>query len=272
VSEFEFLRNITIGQRLPVESTWQRLDPRTRLLALSFLVIAVTFSTHPVGLLLGVALALAGLAFARIPLRFALRGLIPPLPFLLILALLQVFINPLPKTLVLLQIGTVSIALSDLWAGAALLLRFIALILILSLGTFTLSTSEMTRALSRLLHPLTRIGLPVQDFVMMVQVTLRFLPLLAQTAERIAKAQAARGAEWGVRRGSLLARARQILPLIVPLFLMSLHRAENMALAMDARAYGAQAVRTSMFSLHFRRRDMLALLTAAALAAAVLLL
>ena len=90
---------------------------------------------------------------------------------------------------------------------------------------------------------------------MMVQVTLRFLPLLAQTTERIAKAQASPGANWDSRRGHLLARLRQVIPIIIPLFLASLRRAEAMALAMDAPAYGSSPERTSLVELHFRFRN-----------------
>jgi energy-coupling factor transport system permease protein len=208
----------------------------------------------------------------RIPLRYALRGVMTPLPFLAILAVLQVFFNPhLPGSPVVIAVGQVVVTLADLAIGARLLARFFALILGLGLASFTLSTSEMTSGLNSLLAPLARLKLPVQDFVMMVQVTLRFLPLLAQTAERIAKAQASRGADWDAR-GNLLARVRQILPMIVPLFLISLHRAENMALAMDARAYGSAAVRTSLTQFQFTWKDGLALALAGAAALAVLVL
>jgi energy-coupling factor transport system permease protein len=86
---------------------------------------------------------------------------------------------------------------------------------------------------------------------------MRFLPLLAQSAERIAKAQASRGSEWGTRKGNLFSQVKQIIPLIVPLFLISLRRAETMALAMDARAYGLKNQRTSLYELHFDWKDAL---------------
>ena len=89
--------------------------------------------------------------------------------------------------------------------------------------------------------PSTGIGIPTRDLIMVIQVTVRFLPLLAQTAERIAKAQAARGAEWGTGQGNLIQRARAVIPLLVPLFVTSLHKAENMALAMDAACLWKQS-------------------------------
>ena len=205
MENFEFLRSMNIGQYLPLDSPIHRLDPRARLVAGAMLLGAVTFASRPVGLALGLAVFLAALGLARVPIRFALRGLLPPLPFLLVLALLQVFINPYPETTpIYFHIGSLAISGVDLWAGLALLMRFAGLILGLSLVSFCLSTSEMIYGLSALLRPLARAGLPVHDLVMMVQVTLRFLPLLAQSMERIAKAQASRGADWGTGRGGLL--------------------------------------------------------------------
>lgn len=270
MSDFEFMRNITIGQTLPVESTFRRFDPRTRLVIVLALLTVITFALRPVGLLGGLALVFGLLYLGRIPFGYALSGLIPPLPFLFFIAVLQMFINPLPDTQILAQFWRITISTADLWAGAAVLLRFAGLILLFSVATLTMTTSEMTHGLSGLLVPLRLIGLPVGDLVMMTQVTLRFLPFLAQAAERIAKAQAARGAAWGVKRGNLIQRARQVLPLVVPLFLMSLRRAENMALAMDSRAYNARAVRSSLHESRFGWGDAIA--AAMVLAAAVFLL
>jgi energy-coupling factor transport system permease protein len=260
MESFEFIREISIGQYMPTGSVVHRLDPRARLLGGTILLLAMIFASHPPGLILGLPVFLLGLALARIPLRFALRGLLPPLPFIFILAILQVFINPYPDTLpIYTHIGSLAISGVDLWAGAALILRFTGLILGLSLVSFSLSTSEMIYGLGALLRPLTRLGMPVYDLVMMIQITLRFLPLLAQSMERIAKAQASRGADWGQGRGGLLKRIRRVIPLIVPMFLVSLRRAEQMALAMDARAYGIDTNRTAMVEMRFGWRDGLAL-------------
>jgi energy-coupling factor transport system permease protein len=256
MSQFEFLRSINIGQYLPLASPVHRLDPRARLLAYLFLVLGLVFTHAPLGLLLGALVTLGGLRLGRVPLGFALRGLLVPLPFLAFIALIQIFFNGQADSgPVFFTVGSLVVGLSDLWLGLMLMARFCALILALSLASFTLSTGELTLGLGYLLRPLARIGLPAHDFVMMLQVSLRFLPLLAQSAERIAKAQAARGANWEARGGSLLGRARRILPIIVPLFLVSLRRAEAMALAMDARGYGSVEQRTSRIVLHATLRD-----------------
>lgn len=267
MSEFEYLRYVQVGLYLPTGSWIHRLDPRARMLGVLALLAGITLATHLEGLLLGLGIILVLLVSARIPLRYALRSLIPPLPFLLILVVLQFFFPPYGASgEVLFQVGFVRITLGGITAGLALLVRFAGLILGISLASYTLSTSELIRGLETLLAPLTRIGLPIQDFVMMVQVMLRFLPFLAQAAERIAKAQASRGANWGTRSGSPLNRVRQAFPLLVPLFLNGLRRAEALALAMESRGYSNRAHHTSMLELHFRFRDALAILGALALA------
>ncbi|MDR3572502.1 MAG: energy-coupling factor transporter transmembrane component T [Anaerolineaceae bacterium] len=271
MNEFEFLRYMTIGQYIPTGSILHRLDARVRLLAAFIILGAVTFAVHPLGLGLGLLIILLGFWIARIPISYGLRGMLAPLPFLVFLAILQVFFNPhAGVSPLLLSWGIIHITVSDLWAGAMLMMRFMALILGLTLVSAVLSATEIINGLEGLLSPLNRIGIPVQDFVLMVQVTLHFIPFLAQAAERIAKAQASRGADWGAHSGGLFQRVRQVLPLIVPLFLTSLRRAENLALAMEARGYGSQTRRTSLTVLHLRISDAVALFASAVIAGIVL--
>jgi len=239
-----------------LDSFLHHLDARARILIFSFTILLITFEPKLTGLLACLILVVIGLVLGHIPLRYAIRGLLPPLPFLIILAVLQIFIaGKITPSPILFQYGVIAITVSGIWAGVSLIVRFTGLILGLSLATFCLSTSHLVHGLEALLRPLNRIGVPTRDLIMVIQVTVRFLPILAQTAERIAKSQAARGAEWGIGRGNLFQRARQVIPLIVPLFISSLHQAENMALAMDARAYGSNSMPTSMVDLNFRLLD-----------------
>lgn len=270
MNNFEFLRYINIGQYLPTGSILHHLDARSRIVCSILLLAAFTFSVHLYGMLLGIAFILLLLMLGKIPLGFALKGLIAPLPFLAIIAILQVFFNPFQHAgAVLFQLGPVLISTSDLLAGILLIVRFAALILGLGLMSYILSTSELIHGLDSLLSPLRKIGLPTHDLVLMVQVTLRFLPYLAQAAEKIAKAQASRGADWGTRKGGLIARSRQVVPLLVPLFLISLRKAENLALAMESRGYSGEN-RTSMIEMRFKLKDAIAILTV--LAAAVMII
>ena len=262
---------ITIGQYLPIDSVLHRLDARARIFIFLFPLLLITFEPRPTGLVLALILVFVGLLLAHIPLRYALRGLLPPLPFLLILAILQVFLTRSQTPVILLKYGLLILTIRGILAGITLLLRFTGLIMILSLATFCLSTSQLVHGLESLLRPFNRVGIPTRDLIMVIQVTVRFLPLLAQTAERIAKAQAARGAEWGAGQGSLFQRARQVIPLLVPLFITSLHKAENMALAMDARAYGSSPQPSTMVELNFRLVDGLAVAASALICLTILI-
>jgi energy-coupling factor transport system permease protein len=259
-SEFEFLRGLPFGPYLPVDSPLHRLDPRTRILAAVILMAALTISQRPLGLLIGLFAIVAVWRAARVPFEPLLRGWRAALPFLLILAGLQVLLRAGGRSEpALFILGPVVVSAADLLVAAALLLRFASFVAVLGLAAASLSESELTHGLQFLLKPLAVLRLPIYDIVAVVQVTLRYFPLLAQTAERIAKAQASRGADWSPAGWNLVQRARQIVPLIVPLFVTSLRRAENMALAMDARGYGSLPRRTSLFVLRYQLADYAAL-------------
>jgi energy-coupling factor transport system permease protein len=270
MQQFEFMRNVTFGQYLPTGSLIHRLDPRTRLAAMTLVLLSITLAPHAGGLVLSLVLVMLVYWLARIPLKYALKSLLPPLPFLAIILGIQIFFfHPAIQSQPIFMWGIIHIYLQNLQAAGVLFLRFSSLILGISLMTFVLSTNEMVRGLEGLLKPLRRLKVPIHDLVFMVQVTLRFLPLLAQTAERVAKAQAARGANWDGRRLQPIKNARRIIPVIVPIFLISLNRAEHLALAMDARAYDSFSERTSMVEFHPGVAD--AVFAAASITATVLI-
>ncbi len=256
MNEFDFLSRVPIGQYIPTGSIIHRLDPRAKLLLFGVLTIAITFTPSQIGLCIGILIILTMLFISKVHIGFALKGLVAPLPFLALIAVIQMFLYSTAADPVrLLTIGPIYITLSGLLSGVMLLIRFSTLILCLTLATFCISTSELIQGLSRLLAPLNKIHIHTMDFIMVIQITLRFLPFLAQTAERIAKAQASRGADWGVKSKGLFNRIKQVIPMIIPLFVISLRRSENLALAMDARAYGILDRRTSMAILDFRWID-----------------
>lgn len=257
MNEFDFLSKVSFGQYFPTDSVIHRRDPRMKIAGFTLLILAFTFSTSKLGLGLGILALLVGVILSKVRLSFALKGLLAPLPFLLLIAVIQVFFMVGPAgSQVLWSFGKIQITLTGIWAGATLLMRFLGLIMALSLASFCISTSEMIQGLGLLLKPLNRLKLRTIDLVMVLQVMLRFIPFLAQTAERIAKAQASRGANWGAKTRSLWSRIRQVVPLIIPLFVLSLRRSENMALAMDARAYGYLEQRTSLHEFKLRWSDL----------------
>jgi len=268
MSEFDYAGRVAIGQYLPTGSPLHRLDPRIKLGMTLLWMAAIVVAGSISGLTLATAVVAAGFAIARVPIRLALRSIRSALPFLLLLALLQVFVMPQYRTgSVIWRVWRLTVTTGGIYAGIVLLLRFAALILTISLLSFTTAINELLHGTEAVLRPLQRLGLPAHELALALGIAVRSVPLLAQEAERIAKAQASRGGDLR-GGGNVLQRTRRVLPLIVPLFLAALQRAERLALAMEARGYMGGAGRTHLIALRARPADWLAL--AAALAGAAL--
>lgn len=270
---FEYLRLISLGQYLPLDTVVHRREPRVKVLALTGIVLAVVFSLHLRGLLLALLGVFLVLRLARIGWGYPLRSLLLPLPFLLLLMLIQaVWVSYRLSGTWVVQYGWLRISQGGVMAGLMLGTRFVVLLLWLLLGSYCISNTEMVRALRQLLYPLRYIGIPARDVAMAVQIALRFIPYLALILERIAKAQASRGAVWGSGRGGLVARVRQLYPLLIPLFLLTLRKAETLALAMEARGYSNPAAERPRRGRPWTTADGLFLLVAIGLAGGILLL
>lgn len=256
MSQFEYLGRVSFGQYLPVNSIIHRLNPGIKLAGFSIFVLAVSLSKQLGGLLAAIAAIVILLAFSNISLKYALRGLLAPLPFIFLMAVFQLF-------LISYQSGETTIFVwnflmitnSGIQAATAICLRFTGLVLLLTLSSTTLSTLEIVHGIDILLSPLSAIGLQTRSAAMVVQIMLRFIPTLALNAEKIAKSQASRGAVWGDPHGSLLERVKQLLPLILPLFTGSLQQADALANAMLARGYGSQNKRTHMVQYNLSALD-----------------
>jgi len=273
MSNFEYLQKVSIGQYFPLGSWLHKRDPRMKLVGFSFLIIALTLSTQIQGLMIGVGFILLLLAISRIPWRYVLKGLLTPLPFLLILAVIQIFIAPhIIASVPLARIVGFNIFPEGIMAGFRLIVRFCDLVILLTISSATLSTLEMIHGMELLLKPLSNIGFQWGNTAMALQITLRFIPFLALNAEKIAKAQASRGAEWGVKRGSLLKRVVQVFPLIIPLFNNSLRQAETLADAMLARGYAGNTKRTSMIEYRILFEDWIFLLIMTFISMTILLI
>lgn len=276
-SEFELLRTVTLGQYLPMASVLHRTDPRVKLAAGVLLVAAVTATSSLAGLALVMILVIAGFAVARIPIGYALSGIKPMLPVLALLGVFQAIAIPQNDvhTTVYWHWAFITLTARDVIAVALLFGKFAALVWGLSLLSFTTSTTELTHGTEHLLRPLQRIGLPAHEFALTVNVALRFVPLLAQETQRLMKAQASRGADFGGgRRLNFIQRFRKLLPLLVPLILATLQRAEDLILAMEARCYTGGKGRTHLVHFHARAEDyallaLVVVILAAAVAAGV---
>lgn len=271
-SRFEFLGNTAIGQYIPRESFLHRRDPRARLLAYGALFFGVVFSPRFSGLVLGLFCVLLIYLIAKIPLRPAWKAAIRAIPFLLILGLLQILLGSRTDTDVIIwNVFGFAVTQRSAINAAMLLSRFMVLIVLLNGVAMTLSTAQITAAQYYLLKPLEKLGFPLNDLTMVVQITMRYLPLIAQMAEKITKAQAARGGDWEQRGFNPIRQAKRVIPLIVPLMVNSLQRAETMALAMESRGFNAGVKRSSYYELKFTWLDGIFLLCALAGSALMIL-
>lgn len=239
MSEFEFLRSMPFAEFSPRDIYLQRIDPRAFLTGFFFLLAASIFTTTVGGLVLALIVVSVGMVLSQLPVKFYLKGFTVALPFIVIIAIINMIFNTLvDQEPVYLRWGFLVISQGDVALSIKLILRFAASILFISVTSSNLSTSRFIHGLEKILSPLKRIGIPALDFIVSVEIAIRFIPILTLTAERIAKAQASRGASWGTGKGGLMARVRQIVPVLLPLFIQSLHKAEALALAMDSRGFG----------------------------------
>ncbi len=199
---------------------------------------------------------ITAILLARPNFRRLIQNILVPLPFLLFLAVLQLFFNANSAvTPVLFQIGKNIITPEDIMSGVMLLVRFTGMVGAISLAALTLKPSETARAFENMISPLMNLKVPTQDLALMVLVTLRFVPLLQQTSLRIARAQTARGADWGGRGGGIGTSIRRVIPIIIPLFVNALKRSERLAAAMQSRGYSSTLRRTSLTPMRFKAMD-----------------
>lgn len=279
MEDFELLRYVTIGQYLPGDSVVHRLDPRAKISIFLFLTLAVTFSLSYTANAILLLVTLLLVLVARIPLRYIFSGLRPALPFIIILAVLQLLFYGYAyrpyglSTQTLVHWGWINITTGSVQLVVVSLLRFVQLLFLTSLLTNTTPLTRLTNGLEAMLRPFGRVGLPAHELSLVATVALRFVPLLGEQLEIIMKAQASRGASIGARGGlNFVTTARQTAVLIVPLFIDAFRRAEDMILAMQARCYVGGRGRTSYIRLRFTRTDWACFAAAALFSAAMLIL
>ena len=254
----ELSRFVTIGQYVPRESPVHRLDPRTKIAAVTSLMIVIFVVRDFAGYGLLTLFLLGIIALARIPLGFVLRGLRPIVFLLLLTVVLNVFFSGVEGGTVVFRIWRFAATREGIIRALFIAYRLILLVGITSLLTFTTSPVELTDGIERLLRPLRRFGVPAHELAMMMTIALRFIPTLLEETEKIMKAQMARGAVFD--RGGALRRARALVPVLVPLFVSAFRRADELALAMEARCYRGGDRRTRMKELRFAPRDAAALI------------
>ena len=260
------MKNITMGQYYPVDSWVHRLDPRTKILLTVAMIVAVFMVKTMVGygLILGFMYLVSKLS--KVPFKMLMKG-IKPLKFILILTfILNLFFNT--GTTMLVQWGFIKISYEGLSTAIHYSLRLVFLVLGTSLMTLTTSPIALSDGIEMLLSPLKVIKFPAHELAMMMSIALRFIPTLMEEADKIMKAQMARGADF--ESGNLLARAKAMVPLLVPLFVSAFRRAGDLAMAMESRCYHGGENRTRLRVLKITRNDYLA--AAGVLALLVLIL
>lgn len=235
----EFFRNVSIGRYVDVDSPVHSLTPVAKYLWLLAILVPVSVSASTTVVLACSVVALACTMLARVRVGFLLRGFVPVLPLFGIAAVFQaVFSWPGDTSAVLVAIGPVSLSLRELLAIVSMALRFIAMMLALGLFTSVTTEGDTARGVEDLFAPLARLGFPARGFALTIAVAFRFMPIVAGEFESVVKAQAARGADFGSGSRGPIRKARAYLPLLVPVTIRALERAEALGEAMEARCYG----------------------------------
>lgn len=247
------LSDITIGQYFPGDSLLHRMDPRVKILLLFFFIVGIfvfdTAGSYAIFSLLSTGLFF----FSGIPMRMMFRSVRPLLWIILFTFFIHLFSTPGEM---LFKVWILDATWEGLRQGCFISLRLILLIVLSSLLTFTTSPLKLTDALERLLSPLKRIGIPAHELAMMITIALRFIPTLIQETDKIMKAQQSRGSDFS--EGNILQRVKRIVPILVPLFISAFRRADELAMAMEARCYHGGEGRTQMKSLRVGSADVAA--------------
>ena len=262
------LRDITIGQHFPGNSPLHTYDPRAKLVVTIAYVVLLFAAANPLGLALSVGVLAALYAVARIPFKMIGKSLKPILPIILFTAVLNLFF--ITGETVLFSLGILKIYAEGVRFAVLMAVRVVALIAGTSLLTYTTSPIVLTDGIERLFSPLKKLGLPVHELAMMMTIALRFIPTLIEETDKIMSAQKARGADF--ETGGLLDKAKALVPLLVPLFISSFRRADDLALAMECRCYRGGEGRTRMKQLKLCSRDIIAAIVMALTIAAIVAL
>lgn len=249
------LRDITLGQYYQTDSVIHRLDPRVKLGGTLLFIISLFFFQNFLGycvaaLFLGIVIKLS-----KVPFKFMVRGMKTILLLLMITVLFNLFLTPGTP---IVSFWKLTITMEGLRMAVNMAVRLSLLIIGSSLMTLTTTPNNLTDGLEKMLGPLKVIKIPVHEVAMMMSIALRFIPILLEETDKIMKAQIARGADF--ESGNILKRAKAMVPLVVPLFISAFRRANDLAMAMEARCYRGGEGRTKMKPLIYKKRDYIAYL------------
>lgn len=262
------LKDITLGQYFPGNSVIHRLDPRTKLIVLVVYMVTLFVASGWVSYGVLLLFLLTVIKISAIPGKSIVRGMKPLVMILVFTGVLNLFFNKDGRVLV--DFWGITITTGGAERAAFMLVRILMLVTATFLLTYTTSPISLTDGLESLMNPLKVIKVPVHELSMMMCIALRFIPTLIEETDKIMSAQKARGADF--ETGSLLQRAKALVPILVPLFISAFRRADELATAMECRCYQGGEGRTKLKVLHYARRDYLTLFLGAALVAGVITL
>ena len=261
------IKDITIGQYFPGRSAVHRIDPRVKLMLTIAFIVMLFVVKNPIGFILCGGFLVMCYGISKIPLKMILKSLKPILPIIIFTGVLNLFfIDGDP----IFELGWLKLTWQGIYTSVAMAIRIVLLIAGSSLLTYTTSPIALTDAIERLLSPLKKLHFPAHELAMMMSIALRFIPTLIEETDKIMSAQKARGAD--MESGTLIQRAKALIPIMIPLFISAFRRAEELALAMECRCYHGGEGRTRMKQLKLAGVDFTAMgITALGIALVVVL-
>lgn len=248
------IRDITIGQYYPSGSKLHSLDPRVKIVCTLLYLISLFLFDNIWGYLVATVFLVFVIRTSKVPFKYIVRGLKPIIMLLMITVLFNLFLNKTGKVLV--EFWIFQITEEGLKTAVFMAIRLIYLILGSSIMTFTTTPNALTDGIEKLLWPLHKIKVPVHEIAMMMSIALRFIPILLEETDKIMKAQIARGAD--LESGNIIQKAKAMIPILVPLFVSAFRRANDLAMAMEARCYRGGEGRTKMKPLVYTNKDFAA--------------
>lgn len=247
-------KDITIGQYYPADSFIHKLDPRLKIMGVMVYIIAAFFVRTYIGMAVLFALLVAAVVASKLPVKLILRGMKAIYLLLFITFIFNAFLSGGQTEIFKLWIFRLTY--EGLQRAVFMAIRLMLLITGASILTLTTTPISLTDGIERLLSPLARLRFPAHEVAMMMTIALRFIPTLMEETDRIMKAQSARGASFD--EGGLIKRAKAVVPLLVPLFVSAFRRADELAMAMEARCYNGGEGRTRLHVLKYGKNDAIA--------------
>lgn len=247
------LRDITIGQYYQTESIIHRLDPRVKLGGTLLFIVSLFFFQNYLGYAIAALFLGLVIKLSKVPFKFMVRGMKSIILLLMLTVIFNLFLTPGTP---LITIWKLTITWEGLKLALTMAIRLVLLIIGSSVMTLTTTPNNLTDGMEKMMRPLKIFKVPVHEVAMMMSIALRFIPILLEETDKIMKAQIARGADF--ESGNLIKRAKALVPLLVPLFISAFRRANDLAMAMEARCYRGGEGRTKMKPLVYKKRDWLA--------------